>query len=155
MYHLGGQGVNMKIVTDQLLGFAEISLGEIVAAEAGFSKQLQDQSDCFIPALIVVSAESVSESKEIYHINFLVTGLPRKIFGHQSEYFLEIRRCDQAKDFGQFDLIKRTKPESGTNLGSKFSKIIQNKWYLTNNWALLIILYNPNLKNCWFSDVNC
>ena len=79
-----------------------------------FSK---DESDCFVPALIIVTGESAAETNEVYHMNFQICGLPKKIFGHQSEYFLEVRKSEKDKEFGQFDLVKRTQPQSGSPLG--------------------------------------
>jgi hypothetical protein len=102
VYDLDSDGVGSKLESQDFLGVAECSLGEVVSKQSsGFSKELTEGGG----AKIFIAAEEMSSNKEEVLLHFSAKGLDKMDWFGKSDPFLEFSRSTESN---QYILVHRS-----------------------------------------------
>jgi len=102
VYDLDSDSVSSGLESQDFLGVAECSLGEVVSKQSsGFSKELTDGGG----ARIFIAAEEMSSNKEEVLLQFSAKGLDKMDFFGKSDPFLEFSRSTESN---QYILVHRS-----------------------------------------------
>jgi len=102
VYDLDSDSVGSKLESQDFLGVAECSLGEVVSKQSsGFSKELTEGGG----ARIFIAAEEMSSNKEEVVLQFSAKGLDKMDWFGKSDPFLEFSRSTESN---QYILVHRS-----------------------------------------------
>jgi len=102
VYDLDSDSVGSKLESQDFLGVAECSLGEVVSKQSsGFSKELTEGGG----AKIFIAAEEMSSNKEEVLLQFSAKGLDKMDWFGKSDPFLEFSRSTESN---QYILVHRS-----------------------------------------------
>merc|ERR1719206_415849 len=109
VYDLDSDSVGSKLESQDFLGMAECSLGEVVSKQSsGFSKELTNGGG----AKIFIAAEEMSSNKEEAILQFSAKGLDKMDWFGKSDPFLEFSRSTESNKYilvHRSEVIKNTR----------------------------------------------